>query len=633
MYERELSRPSEPLVSVVMIFWNAERFIQEAIQSVFAQTEGRWELLLVDDGSTDGSTAIARSCAARYPDCVRYLEHDEHRNQGMSASRNLGIQHARGEYIALLDADDVWFPQKLQEQVAILDDHPDVGMVCGSALDWHSWDEAALGSRLSALGRDIGHAASRLALYPVGAECRAPRAESCERSEPADTQPEWGLPVDRVFEPPQLLTRLYPLGAGPAPCPSTLMVRRETIAATGGFEPQFRGVCQLYEDQAFLAKVYLTTPVFVASSCWTRYRQHAASCVSTVKQAGEYGRVRSFYLRWLAHYLQDQGIGDARVRRTVWAALRPYRYPLLYRLARPFEWRLRRLRGRARQLGARLRIGGLLGPLGRNRALPPPGRVGFGDLRRVTPISRDFGYDRGLPVDRYYIEQFLARHRSLIRGRVLEIGDDSYTRKFGGRRVLAADVLHVEEGNEQATYVGDLTCADQIPSDHFDCFILTQTLHLVYDVRAALQTIYRVLKPGGVVLATLPGISQRSRDQWADYWCWGFTRLSAGRLFAEFFPAEEIEVESHGNVLAATAFLQGLAANELSPEELEHQDPQYEMLITVRAVKAPSGARSAEHEARSGDKDKDAFITRAAGAPEAPRSALRAPCREEARRA
>ncbi|HAZ47361.1 MAG TPA: methyltransferase [Cyanobacteria bacterium UBA11369] len=216
---------------------------------------------------------------------------------------------------------------------------------------------------------------------------------------------------------------------------------------------------------------------------------------------------------------------------------------------------------------------------------PPVGWVNFGSLRRVTPISREFGYDRGLPVDRYYIENFLARHSNDIKGRVLEIGDDSYTRQFGGDRVTTRDVLHVKEGNPIATFVGDLTNADHIPSDAFDCFILTQTLHLVYDFRVALKTIYRILKPGGVILATVPGISQISTDEWADYWCWSFTTLSAQRLFEEFFPPENVQVETYGNVLSAIAFLQGLSFTELTKEELDHRDRCYELLITIRAVK------------------------------------------------
>ena len=220
---------------------------------------------------------------------------------------------------------------------------------------------------------------------------------------------------------------------------------------------------------------------------------------------------------------------------------------------------------------------------------PPVGWVRFGTLRRLQPISRVFGLDRGLPIDRYYVENFLGAHAEDIRGNVLEIGDDTYTRKFGGNRVTKSDVLHVSEGNPKVTIVADLTKADHVPSNTFDCIIFTQTLQFIYDVRAALQHLYRILKPGGVLLATFPGISQISRydmNRWGDYW--RFTILSARRLFEEVFPPENVEVQAYGNVLTAVAFLHGLAAEELKQEELDYHDPDYEVLITVRAVKPRS---------------------------------------------
>lgn len=211
--------------------------------------------------------------------------------------------------------------------------------------------------------------------------------------------------------------------------------------------------------------------------------------------------------------------------------------------------------------------------------------INFGHFRRVTPVSRSFGYDRGIPIDRHYIESFLTEYAADIHGRVLEIGDDSYTRQFGENRVAIRDVLHVKEGNPIATFVGDLTKADHIPSDTFDCFICTQTLHLIYDVPAALKTIYRILKPGGVLLATFPGISQRSDDQWAEDWYWSFTTHSTKRLFSELFPASNLTIKAYGNVLTTTAFLQGLALHELTHDELDYHDSRYEQLISVKAKK------------------------------------------------
>lgn len=218
--------------------------------------------------------------------------------------------------------------------------------------------------------------------------------------------------------------------------------------------------------------------------------------------------------------------------------------------------------------------------------------VRFARLRRLTPISRVWGFDRGLPIDRYYIETFLAKYTSDVYGRVLEIAEDTYTKKFGGNRVTQSDVLHVTPDNPNATIVADLTCADHIPSDIFDCIIFTQTLQYIYDMRAAIYHLHRILRPGGVLLATFPGISQIIRwdtDRWDDYW--RFTTASARRLFEEFFPSENLTVEAHGNVLVAIAFLHGLAAEELAPHELAYNDPSYQVLITVRGVKPMARGR------------------------------------------
>jgi hypothetical protein len=227
-------------------------------------------------------------------------------------------------------------------------------------------------------------------------------------------------------------------------------------------------------------------------------------------------------------------------------------------------------------------------------ARPPVGSLRLGSLRRTDPISRDYGFDRGQPVDRHYIDRFLARHDRDIRGRVLEIGDDDYTRRFGGwtgapssvSRVEAVDVLDAAADNPGATIVADLADAPHVADATYDCVVCTQTLLLIYDVRAAIATTHRILRPGGVVLATVPGTSRICRpeaERFGDWW--RFTSMSAGRLFEEAFGPDAVSVSSYGNVLAATAMLHGIAAEELRPEELDAHDPDFEVLIGVRAVR------------------------------------------------
>ena len=209
----------------------------------------------------------------------------------------------------------------------------------------------------------------------------------------------------------------------------------------------------------------------------------------------------------------------------------------------------------------------------------------LGDLRRVTPIDPNWGFERGTPIDRVYVERFVGSHASDIRGRILEIAAPDYASRFG-TGVEQVDVLMATEGNPQATIVGDLTDAPHIPSDAFDCAIVTQTLQFVWDVRAALATLHRILAPGGVLLATVPGLTKISPPEDEEYgeW-WHFTARSARRLAEEAFGDGNVETEAFGNVLSAAAFLYGLAASDLREEELDARDRLYEVTIGVRAVK------------------------------------------------
>jgi SAM-dependent methyltransferase len=209
--------------------------------------------------------------------------------------------------------------------------------------------------------------------------------------------------------------------------------------------------------------------------------------------------------------------------------------------------------------------------------------VSLGSLRRTTPISEHWGFDRGTPVDRYYIERFLEKSSNDIRGRVLEIMDSRYTERFGAA-VESSDVLDIDGSNPAATIVADLTDVDQLPSCSFDCVILTQTLQSIYDTPAALRGAYCMLRPGGVLLATVPAVSKIDPTPGVRGDYWRFTTASCERLFGDVFGAS-ISVEAHGNVLAAAAFLYGLAREELSDRELDAEDEFFPVLITVRAVK------------------------------------------------
>lgn len=216
------------------------------------------------------------------------------------------------------------------------------------------------------------------------------------------------------------------------------------------------------------------------------------------------------------------------------------------------------------------------------KSAPRVGHLRFGDLRRVRPLDPFWGHRRGGPLDRYYIERFLASHAEDIRGCVLEVQSPEYTRQFGGGRVVSSDVLDVTSANAQATLLANLEDPEALPPGAYDCVILTQTLQYVFEVRTAVATLYHTLKPGGVALVTVPGITKVESDA---TWYWSFSAVAVQKLFGEVFPRSQLEVKSHGNVLAAIGFLHGVGRGELTRAELDADDPDYPVIITVRVAK------------------------------------------------
>jgi hypothetical protein len=207
----------------------------------------------------------------------------------------------------------------------------------------------------------------------------------------------------------------------------------------------------------------------------------------------------------------------------------------------------------------------------------------LGSLGSTRPISTSWGYDRGKPVDRWYIERFLDENRGDITGRVLEVKDSLYTDRFGAG-LTERGVLDIDPANDRATHVADLADAGSVPEASFDCFVLTQTLQSIYDVPAALAHSRRMLRPGGILLATVPVASRVIDPPLADHW--RFTPQGARVLFEEAFGTGAVEVAGHGNVLTTVAFLAGLAAEDLTEAELAANDPRFPLIVSARAVRA-----------------------------------------------
>jgi glycosyltransferase involved in cell wall biosynthesis len=290
-------------VSVVIIFLNAAEFLQEAVESVLVQTFQHWELLLVDDGSSDGSSEIARSLASQDLSRIHYLEHEGHQNRGMSASRNLGIHNAKGDYIAFLDADDYWLPDRLVTHVRVLDSYPGVGMLYGTAKYWYSWTGLP---------------------------------EDRQR----DFVPELRVQKNTLFDPPQLLSLLLE-GKAEVPCTCSILVRREITQKIGGFEESFRG---MYEDQAFYAKICLSVPVLATGDCLAWYRQHSKSNYSNAINSGQLNALHFHFLKWLKAYCNDREVINASVLQVIHRQLWLYGNPSHRKFPGLFQNNIRRIR-------------------------------------------------------------------------------------------------------------------------------------------------------------------------------------------------------------------------------------------------------------------------------------------------
>jgi GT2 family glycosyltransferase/SAM-dependent methyltransferase len=525
-------------VAVVVTTYNHAHFLLQALHSVLAQTHAAAEILVVDDGSTDDPAAVVSQCAG-----VRLLRQD---NQGLSAARNAGLKAVRSDKVVFLDADDRLLPNAIEAGLACFAGAAGCGFVYGAyrLIDQH--------------GQPIGKA-----FY-----------------NPAGPQPY------------REMLRCNQIGMH-----ATVMYDRTRLAACGGFDPAVKR-CEDYDVYLRMSRdgPIASHPQLVAEYRWHGHnmslnhremldwalRVHARH-EQTARALGDAARDWQEGRRIWSHHYAGEMLSTAGRRWKTGPALGAVAGGVLHAVRAAPVATMRALVQKARN---RLALGRFLGRKRRPGPRFALGSVRWGDLGEVAPISDEFGFERGLPIDRFYIEQFLRSHAGDIAGRVLEVGDDAYCRRFGAQRIAQQDVLHVSADNSAATLVGDLSRPGTLPADAFDCLVLTQTLHLIFDLRAAVAEMHRGLKRGGVVLLTVPGITRIDRGEWGANWFWSLTPAAATRLFGEVFGADNVRVESHGNVFAATAFLQGLAVEEVETGKLAVNDPCFPIIVAVRAQKS-----------------------------------------------
>ncbi|WP_230471279.1 glycosyltransferase [Hymenobacter jejuensis] len=517
--------------------------MQEAFDSIWQQDYPRIEIVVVDDGSTDTTAQVAQRHAS-----VKYVYQ---KNQGLSAARNTGVVHSTGQYLVFLDADDWLLPDALKINAQYLEQNPELAFVSGghdkifvaTGLLKIYTREVTDNHYLQLLqGNYIGmHATVMFQRWVFDAFTYDPTLKACED-------------YDLYLR----ISRKYPVAH-----------HTQRVAAYRLHSTNMSG----------------DIPLMLSTVLSVLKRQKSFLHTGEEKQA--YARGQLIWKEYYGNELYHKITSSPRATKAELATLLAIRPAQTVRhLLQPKMFMLKRIL-RKYTPDAGLRLLHKAGIYKNYR--PAVGQVITGDFARHTPFSTEFGYDRGGPVDRYYIENFLLRESQSIRDRVLEIGDNEYTMRFG-QNITQSDILHVDARNSKATFVGDLSDSPHIPDNLFDCIVLTQTLHLIYDYKQALATCYRILKPGGTLLLTVPGITPIDRGEWRKTWYWSFTDVALHRLLHDTFPAATITIGSFGNVFIATAFLYGMGISEVTKEQLDMYDPQFQVINTVKAIKAHRSA-------------------------------------------
>jgi glycosyltransferase involved in cell wall biosynthesis len=518
-------------VSCVTTFLNAERYLAEAIESVIAQNYPHWELLLVDDGSTDGSRAIAKSFVDRFPERIRLLFHSQGRNEGKSVSRNLGIASAASDIIALLDADDIWMPDKLDAQMQIFANCPQVDFVYGPVIYHYGWT-----GRPQDAARDF--------ISPIG------------------------VPADQPIAPPLVTARMLEVEArrqeSICPYPSAVSFRRSLFDRAGGFEPEFR---QVYDDAIFFAKALAVGCSYATARPFCKYRLHPAQRLSHSYENAAADSVDAAEARFLNRsrtFFEEQQIVDKRLRQALAEASRRYQSPhsqgTLGRLKLIKPLLARHLRPLRRALRQQFRAEG-----------PRNGTVRWGDLGRSPIAVPGHVNARGGSIPDHHFELGLKQFAHDLRGDCAEFGDDVLLRRHCACPAATFAVLDPGRIYEGVAWT---------KKAQFDCILAHDMLRFCANPFAALTRLAELLKPGGRLLASLSGVAPTlddPRDRWR------FTTEGAQRLFAHSKDLVLTDIQPWGGLDVASAVLHGMGLDDLPAGSRDRLDKTFPVTIFVRA--------------------------------------------------
>ncbi|GMN13376.1 glycosyltransferase [Altererythrobacter sp. MTPC7] len=522
---------AEMTVAIVVTAYNHARFLSDALGSIAAQTLPPAEVVVIDDGSNDAPEKVCRDY-----EFVRVVRTE---NRGLAAARNRGLAEIETDAAVFLDADDILYPEALRTGREALLANPGAAFVHG-------------------------------AFRYLDAELGNPSAPRLRRTGPN--------------------ARAILLRENAIRMHGAVMYDRRKLAAAGGFDETL----PLVEDYDVYLRLAARHPVASHGGLVAGYRRHAGGLSANARAMFDWTRK--------VHAAHEPEPGDAALHRAWRDGERQWlaafselawsdRPDIPARHAWSDRTRLMRIAPRLtppaalRALAVRLlprRAADWLRRINRRPLDPPVGTIDMGDLGRIAPVSADFGFARGTPVDRLYIERFLGEHGEAIGGRVLEIGSDTYSARFGSG-IARQDTISVDPA-DNPTIAGDLLAPGTLPAAAFDCAVVTQTLHLLYDMPLAVKRLHDSLVPGGTMLATVPGISPVMPDA-SHGWYWSLTGMAAERLFSDVFGEGAVEVQVFGNAFAATCFLQGIAQEDIGEGWLDPVDPAYPVIVAVKAVR------------------------------------------------
>ncbi|MCL2074549.1 MAG: glycosyltransferase [Marinilabiliaceae bacterium] len=544
-----------PKVSIIIPTYKRPNYLIKTLENIHQQTFKDFEVIVVDDGTPGDENA---QICAQFPKVV-YKKIDN--SGGPMIPRNTGFKIAKGEYIALIDDDDLWVNDKLEQQVKILDENRDFGVVHGCCKE------------IDNQGNETGKIHGKI----------------------NDFKRKHGYVFDDMIGNFTLMT-------------PTVFFRKELLEKVGYFKETMHAAG---EDMEFYCRLAFYSKLYFIEEPIAFYRFHNQNISNDTEKIGyNYLPLELFFI---VKDLKEKGLISNKQFKLMRKRLL-YRQATFFSITRKseivkanckkiYKWywtipkiilpllfynkknnRLKRVSHLLKKISVKFK-NSLRLLFGKHTIFTVT------DLFRVTPLSTCFGFDRGKPIDRYYIEKFLYDNRQYFKGRILEVAQDWYSSKYAALNKTndekpIIETLHLDGTEKKVTIVGDLTNLQTLPENRYDCFVCTQVLHVIYDVSAALEGAYKLLKEGGVFLATTTGISQICRgdmDRWGDYW--RFTNKSLELLFQKT-QFKEVEIVPMGNVLAACAFLQGLALEELPKKELlDIIDDNYQLIIGIKAVK------------------------------------------------